>query len=102
MINIPDPNSVTGVADWVELSISVDNNSLSKAAVASALEISGGNEPPEMFIASVWRELERRQYLYTRSLYCVEDRTVKPETDEQPPEYLICLLLSLFGVQGDT
>lgn len=102
MIEIPDPDSVTKVADWVELNISVANNSLSKAAVASALERVLGNEPPETFIASVWRELERRQHLYSSSLFCVEDRTVKPETNEQPPEYLACLLLSLFGIQGDT
>jgi hypothetical protein len=101
LINIPDQTSFTGVADWVGLSISVANNSLSKAAVASALEISGGTEPPETFIASVWRELERRQHLYARSLYCVEDHTVRPATDEQLPEYLTCLLLSLFGVQGE-
>jgi hypothetical protein len=102
MISIPDPNSVTRVADWVELSISVANSSLSRTALTSALEMSGGNEPSETLIASVWHELERRQHLYSRPLYRVEDRTVERETDEQPPEYLACLLLSLYGVQGDT
>ena len=76
MINIPDPNSVTGVADWVELSISVANNSFSKAAVASAIEGVAGEEPSEGFITSVWRELERRQRLYSRLFFRVEARLI--------------------------
>lgn len=100
MIEIPDPDSITEVADWVELRISVSNNSLSKAAVASAIEDTAGEEPSESFIASVWRELERRQRLYLQSFFRVEDRLIEPENDSQPPEYLACLLLSLYGGQG--
>lgn len=100
MIEIPDPDSITEVADWVELRISVSNNSLSKVAVASAIEGATGEEPSEGFIVSVWRELERRQRLYSRSFFRVEDRLIEPENDRQPPEYLACLLLSLYGGQG--
>jgi len=100
MIEIPDPDSITEVADWVELRISVSNDSLSKAAVASAIEGASGEEPSEGFIISVWRELEKRQRLYSRSFFRVEDRLIEPETDCQPPEYLACLLLSLYGGQG--
>lgn len=102
MIEIPDPGSVTEIADWVELSISTTNNSLSKAAVASAIEATTGQEPSESFIASVWRELERRQRLYSRPFFRVDDRLIEPENNRQPPkEYLACLLLSLYGGQGD-
>lgn len=100
MINIPDPNSVTIVADWVELSISVANKSFSKAAVASAIEGVAGKEPSEDSIVSIWRELERRQRLYSRSFFCIEDRLIEPGNGCQPPEYLACLLLSLYGAQG--
>ncbi|MBM4401257.1 MAG: hypothetical protein FJ045_04825, partial [Crenarchaeota archaeon] len=100
MIEIPDPGSITAVADWVELTISVWNSSLSKPAVASAIEGNTGKEPSESFIASVWRELERRQRLYSRSFFSVEDRLIEPENDHKPLEYLACLLLSLYGGQG--
>jgi hypothetical protein len=100
MIEIPDPDSIMEVADWVELRISVSNNSLSKVAVASAIEGATGEEPSEGFIVSVWRELERRQRLYSRSFFRVEDRFIEPEIDHHPPEYLACLLLSLYGGQG--
>ena len=101
MIEIPDLGSITDVADWVELRISVSSNSLSKAAVASAIENVAGEEPSEGFIIGVWRELERRQRLYSRPLFRVEDRLIEPEIDHQPPnEYLACLLLSLYGGQG--
>lgn len=100
MIEIPDPNSVPEVADWVELSIAIANIHLPKAAVASAIEGATGEEPSEAFIASVWRELERRQNLYTRVFFRVEDRVVEPEADTWSSEYLACLLLSVYGVQG--
>lgn len=100
MIEIPEPESVMGVADWVELRVSVSNNSLSKAVVASAIEGTVGEEPSESFVVNVWRELERRQRLYLQSFFRVEDRLIEPENDRQLPEYLACLLLSLYGGQG--
>ena len=99
MISIPDPESVAGVADWVELSISVANNSLSKAAAASAIEGAVGEEPSESFIANVWRELKRRERLYSRLFFRVGDRLIEPENDRQQLEYLACLLLALYGGQ---
>jgi hypothetical protein len=100
MIEIPDPGSTMGVADWVELSISASNTSLSKAAVASTIEGVAGEEPSESFVASVWRELERRQRLYSQSFFRVEARFIEPEAGQPPPEYVACLLLSLYGGQG--
>jgi hypothetical protein len=100
MIEIPDPGSITEVADWVELSISILGNSFSKANVSSAIESAVGEEPSEGFIVGVWRELERRQQLYSRLFFRVEDRLIEPESNYQPSEYLACLLLSLYGGQG--
>jgi hypothetical protein len=103
MIEIPDPDSVEGVADWVELSISVSGNRLSKALVASAIEGAAGQEPAEAFISSVWRELSCRQQLYARSFFRVEDYIIESQLNtEAPLDYLTCLLLSLYGVQGNT
>jgi hypothetical protein len=99
MIEVPDPGSVTEIADWVELSISIANESLSKAAVSSAIEDTIGEEPSENFIISVWRELERRQQLYSQTFFRVYDHFIEPENNHKPPEYLACLLLSLYGGQ---
>lgn len=100
MIEIPDPDSVGGVCDWVELTVLVRNRSLSKAAVASAIEATAGEEAREAFIASVWRELERRERLYSRSYFRVEGGVIEPGDDPKLPEYRACILLSLYGAQG--
>jgi hypothetical protein len=97
MIEIPDPDSITEVADWIELKVSISSNRISRAAVSSEIEGVTGEEPSEGFIVSVWRELERRQQLYSQSFFHIEDRLVEPENGPQPPEYLACLLLSLYG-----
>jgi hypothetical protein len=103
MVEIPDPDSIPGVADWVELSICSTGSGISKAALASAIEGAAGEEPSEAFLTSIWRALDYRQELYLRRFFKVEERTVQPQSDSQPlSEYLACLLLSLFGVQGDT
>jgi hypothetical protein len=103
MIEIPNPDSIPGVADWVELSISITGSAMSKAAVASAIEGAAGEEVSEAFLTSIWRALDYRQQLYSHPFFKVEERTVEPQFTSQPPsEYLACLLLSLFGVQGDT
>jgi len=99
MIEVSDPESLAEVADWVELSVCVSRSSLSKAEVASTIEGTAGREPSEGFISSVWRELERRERLYLRSFFHVEARLVEPGDGCELPEYLACLLLSLYGAQ---
>ncbi len=64
MIQLPNPDSITDVADWVELHTAVSKNSFSKLDLASVIEGATGEEPLESFITSVWRELERRERLY--------------------------------------
>lgn len=60
MIEIPDPDSIPGVADWVELSVSITGNGVSKATVASAIEGASGEEPSEALLTSIWRALDYR------------------------------------------
>ena len=103
MIELPDPVSISRVADWLELSVGTTCEGLSKAATASVVESVKGEEPAESFIIDVWRELEYRHGLYQNPCFEVRDRAIEPRANAEPPaEYLACLLWSLFGVQGVT
>ena len=103
MIEIPNPKSISNVADWIELNISTTGDRISKAGVASIIESVAGEDPGEAFLSSVWRELNYRQELYQIPFFVVQDPTVEPQLDIKPTvEYLVCLILSLFGVQGTT
>lgn len=103
MIEIPDTGSVGSVADWVELNVATRRGAISKMGLASYLEGFAGEEPSEAFISTVWRELESREHMYSYPFFRVEDQTVEPQADSQAsPEYLACLILSLFGVPRDT
>lgn len=101
MIEIPDPSNFQRVADWVELTVSTTQRFLSRSILDSVLEDAGDREPSEAFISNVWRELYRRQGLYSKPFFAVEDSTVEP-TRDSTPDYLACLLFSLFGIQGVT
>lgn len=103
MLEIPDPRSITRIADWVELAVSTTSTSLSKAQLASYIESSAGDEPAEHFLSSVWQELSQRQNLYSLPIFEVKERTVEPVTGRvASTEYLVCLILSLYGMQGGT
>jgi hypothetical protein len=102
MIEIPDPESIELAADWIELILATQERQLSKAAFSAAIEGNSGTEASEIFISSVWRELDYRRSLYSSSYYAVGERTVESRLKTHAPsEYLLCLLLSLFGVQGN-
>ena len=99
MISMPDPSSSMAVADWIELFIATTGRILSRASLSHLIEGNLGNEPSESFISDIWRELTYRQNLYTNPPFEVYERTVKPKENFQFfPEYLACLILSLFGV----
>jgi hypothetical protein len=101
MIELPNPNSIQRVADWLELTVSTTKKSISKAAIASVIESVSGSEPAESFLSGVWRELGHRQKLYAKPCFDVQDRTIDLQAGARPtPEYLTCLLLSLYGLQG--
>lgn len=99
MFDLPDSEKAPGVADWVELELAGGELSLSKAKVASVVEASCGAEPRETFLTDVWRELGRRQSRYQRPPFVVQnDLVIREDTDPATPEYLTCLLFSLYGV----
>lgn len=103
MIELPNPESVEEVADWVELMLVTEGIQLSKADVSSAIERTTGVEASEVFISSVWRELEYRSSLYLLDFFTLHERTVEPQPlAKDRSDYLMCLILSLFGVQGNT
>lgn len=98
MIKIPNPNSSSIVADWIELYIATSGNAVSKAKLSSLLERSVGEEPSEPFISDVWTELNRRQRLYTSALFTIDKLTVEPMEDKVSEiTYVACLLISLYG-----
>ena len=103
MIDLPDHESVQRVADWIELNLAITGELLSKAAVSAILESRSGEEPPEAFLSGIWRKLAYRESLYRQKYYKVEGPVVESHlTVPAPNEYVACVVLSLFGVQGNT
>jgi hypothetical protein len=103
MIQLPDPDSIRRVADWIELNVSLSAERFSKTQVSSAIENLTGAEPRESFITDIWRELKYRHRQYSEPTFEVGERTIEPRAEaEASVEYLTCLILSLFGVQGTT
>jgi len=101
MINydIPSPNDINNVADWAEFYIAYIEESLSKAALSSAIEQSRGFEPPEDFIISVWNELETRNKRYGSNCpFRIDSLTIEPTINwKEIPDYMLCLIFSLEG-----
>lgn len=103
MIEIPDGESIDCVSDWIELTLALNKETLSKADIESILERNTGNEVDDGFLSEIWRELEYRNSLYSRHFFVVNERTISYQFETAPPnEYLACLLLSIFGVIGNT
>ncbi len=94
-----DPFDVEAVADWIELNVALTKVPVSKAAISSKIEGSVGEEPGEVFMSSVWDELDTRSSLYGQHPpFIVIGVEVVPNIDwEQYPEYVMCLILSLVG-----
>lgn len=101
MYNIPlaEFEDVESITDWVELMITINQNSMSKSQMNSAIEMSSGEEPPETLADDVWVELERRKLLYGDvPPYELEPRSVSFSLDyKRNPEYVVCLFLSIIG-----
>jgi hypothetical protein len=102
MIEIPNPDSVEGMADWIELMLMAEEGQLSRADVSNSIEQTVGTEASEAFISSVWRELDYRGSLYSTASFALSAHTIEAQTAARTrSDYLTCLVLSLFGVQGD-
>lgn len=96
---ISKPNSIDCVADWLELSIVINKNFISKSETKSFVEKALTEEPSEAFIDDVWGELERRSQLYGKSVpFKLKEDYIECAIDwEENPEYLACLIFSFFG-----
>lgn len=102
MFELQDTESATGMADWIELELAAGEPSLSKAKVSSIINAVGGDEPTEAFLSSVWRNLEERQERYSKELFeCHGDIVDRIVGKPAPPEYVACLLFSLYGVADE-
>jgi len=102
---IENPNSINGVADWIEFYTITLNESLSKSELSSYIEEASGSEPDQAFIDDIWLELERRLFLYgSPSPFLLEAREVTPSNLawSDIPEYIACLILSIDGNAVDS
>lgn len=99
MIELPDPKSSSAVADWIELHLATSADAISKLELFSIVEHASGKEPSENFINNIWIELLNRQERYCNPLFRVFDKRVESkENAGSNIEYIVCLILSLFGV----
>jgi len=98
MIKIPEPDSCTVVADWIELYVATTGETISKAKLSSLLEDSSGEETRESFISDIWRELNNRKKLYKNIPFVIDEYAIEPAEDQQPKiAYIACLLIALYG-----
>ena len=97
-MEIPKPDNIENVSDWVELKISYDKSKLSKAQLARYIEENSGSESEESFTNNVWNELARRESAYNNPPFKVESKIVYSVIDwEEIPAYLVCLIFSVYG-----
>jgi hypothetical protein len=98
MIELPDTNYVSKIADWIELYILYEGKNLSKNKVISIIENHTG-EADEVKVDSAIQELVRRLTLYGNvKPYTIQNNIVIPNfTWKKYPELTLCLLFSTHG-----
>ena len=99
MLEVPDGEEPSRIADWVELELSVELPSLSRSKVASVVSESAGADVSEAFTSDVWQHLHRRIARYATSFFRIEDDIVLA-TESVPAnalEYKSMLLFSVYG-----
>jgi len=98
VLDLPDAEDADRVADWVELLLNVEGESISRSKLSSIVEQALGSEPGETFVSDVWRHLQRREGLYTtRYFEIVADLARAKDPGANAVEYRLCLLFSLYG-----
>lgn len=99
MIDIPDINSISRIADWIELQLILSKKSLSKSKITTLLKNSG-EDPSEEIIDSIISELRRREYLYPSNYHFIlNGNIVEPLIHwKEIPELMMCLIFSIRGV----
>jgi len=97
-MEIPNPDVVEDVADWVELELACTTTHFSKTGLSRFLEGAKGEEVDEGFINSVWMELKKRQDEYRIAPFLVGPHIVIRSIDwHDIPGYLLCLFFSVYG-----
>jgi hypothetical protein len=98
MIELPNAQSHACVADWIEIHLATSADAISKAELSSIIEGLTGEEASDAFLSSVWNELYFRQRRYTKPSFDVSERRInRVNGGHQRIEYIVCLILSLFG-----
>lgn len=101
MFELPDADDAQRVADWVELELALERESISKAWLTSIIEQSTGEQPSEPFLSDIWRVLGERARRYRHTRFAIEaDLAFRIESPEPPEPYLACLLFSLYGMNN--
>lgn len=102
--DIPDTQNSCTLADWVELFVTSNQEDISKSRVRSFIEQQSGTEPSDSDIDNIWLELEHRQFLYgDNPPYTVDCDLIVSVLDwNECPEYLTCLIFSLYGNPDDS
>lgn len=98
MIELPDTNYVSKIADWIELYVLSERKPISKSKIISVIENHSG-EADEIKIDSAIQELIRRLLLYGNvKPYSIKNNIVTPNFNwKKYPELTLCLLFSTHG-----
>lgn len=98
-LELIDPTTPEGVADWIELTLVVNKIHFSKTKTKSSIEKSLGKETTDSFVEEVFSELNRRSCLYGEfKPFQIVNGLITPNIDwKKKPEYVLCLIFSVFG-----
>ena len=99
-----DATTTERVADGIELILAVNKSILSTTNIKSYIEKSTSKEPKDSFIADVFLELNRRCKLYGEPKpFKIENGLISSTINwEDRPEYVVCLIFSIFGNSNKT
>jgi hypothetical protein len=104
MLELNDADDAARVADWIELELSLGEDSFSKSKLGSILRDATGTDAPEAFTSDIWQQLRRRIARYSTDFFEIHGDVVTRRGDvvNGRLEYQICLLFSLYGasIQG--
>lgn len=98
MIELPDTNYASKIADWIELYVLSEEKSISKNKIISVIENHSG-EADETKVDSAIQELVRRLSLYgSVKPYSIKKNIITPKFNwKKYPELTLCLLFSTHG-----
>jgi hypothetical protein len=98
MIELPDTNYASKIADWIELYVLYEERAISKNRIVSIIESHSG-EVDEAKVDGAIQELVRRLSLYGDTKpYSINKNIITPKFNwRKYPELTLCLLFSTHG-----